>query len=129
VSDLHREARPVRIALAGGEALDVNAVTVGGATDRQLTLFWYELDGARAHGRVGAKLLLLWHALGRRRTNGAVISLHTAPGPDGLPTPEVQAFAASLQHALAPCLPGRPATAVARAAAHAVPPMAAVSGT
>jgi EpsI family protein len=109
-SDLHRGARTVDARLDPHDPARVNVATDTHDGAARLTMFWYELDGVVATGPTDVKLRTLWHAVGRGRTNGAVICLRTAdPGPAGRDAvlAELSSLAGDVHRGLASSLPGR----------------------
>jgi hypothetical protein len=118
-ADLHRGAERITVPVAAGEALAVNVTTATTGPDPRVTLFWYEIDGASETQPLAVKLRTLWHAVGRRRSNGAVVSL-SRPWRAGVSeADQIRALtdlAPRVHDALGRCLPGRAARAVSGAA-------------
>jgi EpsI family protein len=120
-ADLHRAARQVTVPAAGGGTLAVNVTASALGPDPRVTLFWYEIDGAPETQPFAVKLRTLWHAVGRRRSNGAVVSLSRPWRPDIPDAEQVRALvdlAPRVHAALGRCLPGRtdPGSGAARPA-------------
>jgi EpsI family protein len=117
-SELHRDARPLDVRLDAAPAR-VNLATDRADGEARLSLFWYELDGVVEAEPSSVKLRTLWHALGRGRTNGAVVCLRTAdPGPEAREAvvQSLTALAAEVHAGLAASLPRRTALAAAAVA-------------
>jgi EpsI family protein len=118
-SELHRAAHRVDTALDvdGRARINVADERLDGAP--KLTVFWYELDGAVETTAAAVKLRTVWHAIGRGRSNGAVICLRTddpgAAGRDAV-LAQLTALAGQVHRGLAASLPGRAAAPVARTA-------------
>ena len=125
-----RPAAPPATPLAAVEASSGPAIPVNLAYDsrdgeQRALVFWYELDGVVETTPLAAKMRTLWHALGRRRTNGAavMIAMPVATTADATRLATLAALAARIHAALGTCLPGRvPAGAGARPGAAAGPP-------
>ncbi len=120
--DLHRRARRMAVAVpAGSGTLTVNVVPPAAGTD-VLTVFWYDIDGVVETSREGAKLRVLWHAVGRNRTNGAVVIMRVSPVAGAGEAPaSVLDLAGRLHDALGRHLPGRRAAPAATDARSGVP--------
>jgi EpsI family protein len=109
-ADLHRAAQQVTVPAAGGGTLAVNVTTSTTGPDPRVTLFWYEIDGAPETQPFAVKLRTLWHAVGRRRSNGAVVSLSRPWRSDVPDADQIRALvdlAPRVHAALGRCLPGR----------------------
>jgi EpsI family protein len=123
---LHRQATPLEAAeVSSGPAIPVNLAYDSRDGEMRALVFWYELDGVVETTPLAAKLRTLWHALGRRRTNGAavMIAMPIAGTEDASRVATLAALAARVHAALATSLPGRvPAGAGARPGAAAGPP-------
>ncbi len=74
VGPLHRGATTHVITLGDGSTLTTNVVR----SNKNLGIFWYELDGVPEASQHAAKLRSLWTALVSRRSNGAVIMLRSS---------------------------------------------------
>jgi EpsI family protein len=126
---LHRAARPIVVNGPAGP-LAVNAVHDGVGADASLVVFWYEIDGVSETRPLAVKLRTLWHALGRGRSNGAIIYLEARPAPGGPASADVEIalvdLAGRVHAALAGSLPGRAASVedlrIGRRVASAVKP-------
>jgi EpsI family protein len=119
-SELHRAARAFDVRLDSPNPTAVNLATETQDGPARLDAFWYELDGVVETTPADVKLRTLWNAVGRGRTNGAVICLRTAdPGPAGRDAvlDELGRLAGDVHRGLAASLPGR-----SPALAAAVPP-------
>jgi hypothetical protein len=102
---------------SSGEPLAVNVTTSTGGPDPRVTLFWYEIDGTEETQPYAVKLRTLWHAVGRRRSNGAVVSLSRPWQPDVPAADQVRVLldlAPRVHVALGRCLPGRADQGAAR---------------
>jgi EpsI family protein len=88
----------------GGFAVNVARETEGGAN--RVTVFWFELEGAVVTSPDAVRLRTLWSTLGRRRSNGAVVSL-TAAGSaaDASREPGLLSLAREIHLALRTLLP------------------------
>jgi EpsI family protein len=106
---LHRRASPLEAITAGGAPVRMNLAYDSRDGERQAVVFWYELDGVVETTPVAAKLRTLWHAIGRRRTNGAavVIAMPMGATDDPARLATLTALAARLHVALGVSLPGR----------------------
>jgi EpsI family protein len=109
-ADLHRGARRMTVAGATSGPLAVNVTATTTGPDPRVTLFWYEIDGASETQPLAVKLRTLWHAVGRRHSNGAVVCL-SRPWHPGVPeADQIKALvdlAPRVHAALGRCLPGR----------------------
>lgn len=65
----------------GAEGLEVNRVVISKGPDKQLVYYWFDQRGRRMTSEYHVKLMLLWDALTRRRTDGALVRLVTPVGP------------------------------------------------
>ena len=123
---LHRQATPLAAADASsGPPIPVNLAYDSRDGELRALVFWYELDGVVETTPLAAKMRTLWHALGRRRTNGAavMIAMPVATTADASRVATLAALAARIHAALGTSLPGRaPAGAGARPGAAAGPP-------
>lgn len=123
---LHRQATPLAAAEASsGPPIPVNLAYDSRDGELRALVFWYELDGVVETTPMAAKLRTLWHALGRRRTNGAavMIAMPVATTADATRVATLAALAARIHAALGTTLPGRaPAGASPRPGAAAGPP-------
>ncbi len=118
-ADLHRGAQRMVLPASSGEPLAVNVTTSTSGPDPRVTLFWYEIDGAEETQPYAVKLRTLWHAVGRRRSNGAVVSLSRPWQPDVPAADQVRVLldlAPRVHAALGRCLPGRADQGTARLA-------------
>jgi EpsI family protein len=119
-SELHRAAHGVDAALDADAQTRINVADERLDGAPKLTVFWYELDGAVETTAAAVKLRTLWHAIGRGRSNGAVICLRTddpgAAGRDAV-LAQLTDLAGQVHRGLAASLPGRAAAPVARTAA------------
>jgi EpsI family protein len=123
-AELHRGAERITVPVAGGDVLTVNVTTATTGPDPRVTLFWYEIDGASETQPLAVKLRTLWHAVGRRRSNGAVVSLSRAWRADVPEADQIRALvdlAPRVHAALGRCLPGRAARETSGAARLSVP--------
>jgi EpsI family protein len=122
---LHRQATPLTAVEASGPAIPVNLAYDSRDGEVRALVFWYELDGVVETTPFAAKLRTLWHALGRRRTNGAavLIAMPVSGTADASRVATLAALAARVHAALGTSLPGRvPAGAGPRPGAAAGPP-------
>jgi EpsI family protein len=123
---LHRQATPIEAAEASsGPPIPVNLAYDSRDGEVRALVFWYELDGVVETTPLAAKLRTLWHAFGRRRTNGAavLIAMPVAGTADASRVATLAALAARVHAALGTSLPGRaPAAAGPRPGAAAGPP-------
>ncbi len=123
---LHRQATPLAaVEASSGPAIPVNLAYDSRDGEQRALVFWYELDGVVETTPLAAKMRTLWHALGRRRTNGAavIIAMPVATTADATRVATLAALAARIHAALGISLPGRvPAGAGARPGAAAGPP-------
>lgn len=69
------EAGPVTVAPADGEAITINRVLVERGMERQAILYWYQDRGRVIASEYRAKAYLMWDALTRHRTDGALIRI------------------------------------------------------
>jgi EpsI family protein len=109
-ADLHRGARRIELPGGGGDTLAVNVTASTTGPDPRLTVFWYEIDGSPETQPFAVKMRTLWHAVGRRRSNGAVVSLSRPWQAHVSETDQVRALldlAPRVHAALGRCLPGR----------------------
>jgi EpsI family protein len=109
-SDMHRAARAFDAPLDTTHSTRINVADESLDGEPKLTLFWYELDGVVESAPSAVKLRTLWNALGRGRTNGAVICLRTAdPGAAGRDAllSQLGDLAGQVHRGLAASLPGR----------------------
>ena len=123
---LHRQATPMSAAdPSSGPAIAVNLAYDSRDGEPRALVFWYELDGVVERTPLGAKLRTLWHALGRRRTNGAAVMIAMPVGgpPSAARVATLAELAARVHAALGTSLPGRiPAADGPRSGAAAEPP-------
>jgi EpsI family protein len=91
-STLHAASSRVTLELDSG-TIALNQVVQPGAATKRGVLFWYDLDGRVVANRYLAKAYLIYDALTRRRTNGAVVMV-------GWDCPAGADFDASQQRAL-----------------------------
>lgn len=75
--DFHRGETEITIPSESGGTHRVNQVLLRAGRDKDLAFFWYDLNGRMATGRYEAKLLTMWDALTRGRSNGAFILVFT----------------------------------------------------
>jgi EpsI family protein len=68
---LHAAARPLRLGNADSTAIEINQVVWPQSGDGMF--FWYDFNGRIVTNRYAAKAYMLWDAVTRFRTNGAVI--------------------------------------------------------
>ncbi len=61
----------------GGAALAVNRTVIARGTDRQLVYYWFQQRGRRMTNEYVVKWMIFWDALGRSRTDGALVRLVT----------------------------------------------------
>jgi EpsI family protein len=105
----HRAARPLTLPAPAGP-LTVNLWHGTADAESRVALFWYEIDGATEARPLAVKLRTLWHAVGRRRSNGAIICLE-ARSAEGTSRETVEGalgdLASRVHEALAASLPGR----------------------
>jgi EpsI family protein len=109
-ADLHRGARRIELPGGGGDTLAVNVTASTTGPDPRLTVFWYEIDGSPETQPFAVKMRTLWHAVGRRRSNGAVVSLSRPWQANISEADQVRALldlAPRVHAALGRCLPGR----------------------
>lgn len=107
---LHRQATPLAAAEASsGTPIPVNLAYDSRDGEMRALVFWYELDGVVETTPFAAKMRTLWHALGRRRTNGAavLIAMPVAGAADASRVATLAALAARVHAALGTSLPGR----------------------
>lgn len=67
---LSREEVPVSV---GGQVFSMNRVMVGKGLDKQLILYWYQDRGRIITSEYVAKGYLVWDAMTRNRTDGALV--------------------------------------------------------
>jgi EpsI family protein len=65
----------------GGDAL-VNEAIVQNGLDRQIILYWYQDRGRILASEYSAKLYLMWDALTKNRSDGAMVRVSVAVGTD-----------------------------------------------
>jgi EpsI family protein len=119
-ADIHRGARVIDAPLDTQQLSRINVADPSQQDAPMLTVFWYELDGVVETAPSQVKLRTLWHALGRGRTNGAVICLRTADPGAASREPvlaELTTLAGQVHRGLTGSLPGRPEAPARRAAA------------
>jgi EpsI family protein len=106
---LHRQATAIAAGGAGTETIPVNLAYESRDGELRAVLFWYELDGVVETSPLATKLRTLWHAMGRRRTNGAavLIAMPVNGTGDSARVAALAAFAARVHAALGVSLPGR----------------------
>lgn len=71
------EAEPITVSPVAGEAITVNRVLVERGTERQAILYWYQDRGRVIASEYRAKAYLMWDALTRHRTDGALVRIST----------------------------------------------------
>jgi EpsI family protein len=106
---LHRQATVIAAAEAATKTIPVNLAYDSRDGELRAVLFWYELDGVVETTPLAAKLRTLWHAIGRRRTNGAavLIAMPVRGTGETARVAALAAFAARVHAALGVSLPGR----------------------
>ncbi|HZS12715.1 MAG TPA: EpsI family protein [Nitrospirales bacterium] len=69
-SILSREEVPVTV---GGRTMRINRVLIAKGLDKQLVLYWYQDRGRIIPNEYRAKAYLIWDAMTRNRTDGALV--------------------------------------------------------
>jgi len=75
------ETRTVEDARAAGQPLRVNRVEIQRGDQRQLVYYWFQQQGRVLTSEYVVKLALLWDAVTRNRTDGALVRLTTPIAP------------------------------------------------
>jgi len=65
------------LSVRGGARFLVNRVVIEKEFDRQLALYWYQDRGRSIASEYSAKLYLIWDAMTRNRTDGALVRVST----------------------------------------------------
>lgn len=68
-------AEEAALPVSGGTAVTINRVLIQKGLDRQLILYWYQDRGRVIASEYWAKAYLMWDALTRHRTDGALVRL------------------------------------------------------
>jgi EpsI family protein len=93
---------------AGHEALRVNRVLIQLGTQRELVYYWFQQRGRVLTNEYIVKWYLLWDALSRNRTDGALVRLVVALPPSGTVAAadqQLTQFAAAAAPTLTPYIP------------------------
>jgi EpsI family protein len=93
---------------AGREALRVNRVLIQLGTQRELVYYWFQQRGRVLTNEYIVKWYLLWDALSRNRTDGALVRLVVALPPSGTVAAadqQLAQFAAAAAPTLTPYIP------------------------
>jgi exosortase D (VPLPA-CTERM-specific) len=93
---------------AGREALRVNRVLIQLGTQRELVYYWFQQRGRVLTNEYIVKWYLLWDALSRNRTDGALVRLVVALPPSGTVVAadqQLTQFAAAVAPTLTPYIP------------------------
>jgi exosortase D (VPLPA-CTERM-specific) len=93
---------------AGREALTVNRVVIRLGNRRQLVYYWFQQRGRALTNEYAVKLYLLWDALARNRTDGALVRLMMPlpqSGKMAAVDAELAEFAAAAAVTLSPYIP------------------------
>jgi exosortase D (VPLPA-CTERM-specific) len=101
------EQRTLRDVGAPGQTLPVNRVEIELGSQRQVVYYWFDQRGRTITNEYLVKWYILWDAITRNRTDGALVRL-TAPAPHGSagdPDAEILAFARQVMPRLARHIP------------------------
>lgn len=102
------ETRAIPQAVFHGHALEVNRVMITKGTLSYLTYYWFQQRGRNTTNEYGTKLLILWDALSRSRTDGSMIRIMTpikAGEKAGAADDRLSQFASELLPKLEPFIP------------------------
>lgn len=66
-----------RVSLRDGERFDVNRLVIGKGSDRSIVYYWFDEGGSKTANPFAARLRLVWQAISRRTSNGAMIRIFT----------------------------------------------------
>jgi EpsI family protein len=72
-----QSSEPVKGVIPGAPAAAVNRVVVEKGFERELILYWYQDRGRTLASEYGAKAYLVWDAMTRNRTDGALVRVST----------------------------------------------------
>jgi EpsI family protein len=72
-----RSAERVRDVIPGTPHAAINKVVIEKGFDRQMILYWYQDRGRTVADEYAAKVYLIWDAMTRNRTDGALIRIST----------------------------------------------------
>ena len=89
-----------------GKGFQVNRAIIQKGLQRQLVYYWFEQRGRRVANDYAAKLLTVWDAVVRRRSDGALVRLATPINTDAeLAERRLQGFAGILLKELGSYVP------------------------
>jgi EpsI family protein len=72
-----KSSEPVTGVIPGARRATVNKVVIEKGFDRQLILYWYQDRGRVVASEYDAKAYLIWDALTKNRTDGALVRIST----------------------------------------------------
>ncbi len=91
------------IIIEGGRKVPVSInVQAGTGPGNDVTMFWYDLNGSVATGRVSVMALTAWNGILKGRTNGAFIAVRSAPGEGTGKVDGMEKYESSFVRALIP---------------------------
>ena len=74
---IFKSIQPVRGVIPGEPEAEINRVVIEKGFDRQLILYWYQDRGRVVASEYAAKGYLVWDAMTRNRTDGALVRITT----------------------------------------------------
>jgi len=102
-SGLGAIATPIKLGV-GSDTVEIRQVLRDTTERRQGLLYWYDLDGRVTSNMYVAKGLMVWEALTRRQTNGAVVMI-AWESPETADATAAQQRAVAFARAVLPLLP------------------------
>ncbi len=97
------ESEQMAIPVSGGAPITINKVLIQKGVDKQVILYWYQDRGRIIASEYWAKFYLVWDAMTRNRTDGALVRVSV---PVGQSTEQAFAMGVEFMRATFPLLAG-----------------------